>query len=60
VELHLATGFTKFFIEPNFICRGDIRTYHDMLMEDAELLNTVHSKNTSFLWTNAAFHSDQQ
>jgi len=32
LELHLFIGFTKFFIEHNFICRGDIRTYHDLLM----------------------------
>jgi len=38
-------GFTKFFIKSNFICRGDVRTYHDLLMEDAEFLNTVHSEN---------------
>ena len=31
LELHLFIGFTKFFIEHNFICRGDIRTYHDLL-----------------------------
>jgi len=40
LELHLATGFTKFFIKPNFICRGSIRTY-DLLVEYTELLNTV-------------------
>jgi len=45
LELHLAIGFTKFFTKPNFIHRGDIRAYHDLLMEDAELLNTVHFRN---------------
>jgi len=27
----------NFVIKPNFIHRGDIRTYHDLLMEDAEV-----------------------
>jgi len=36
LQLHLAIGFIKFFIKPNFIHRSDIRTYHNMPMEDAE------------------------
>jgi len=48
VELQLAIGFTKFFIKPNFICRGGIRTYQDLLMEDAELLDTVHFRNVLY------------
>jgi len=43
--MHFGIAFTEFFIKPNFIYRGDIRTYHDLLMKDAELLNTVHSNN---------------
>jgi len=45
LEMHFVIGFTKFFIKPNFICRGDIRTYHDLLVEYIELMNTVHSSN---------------
>ena len=45
LKLHLAIAFTKVFINPHFIRRGDIRTYHDLLVEDAELLDTVHSRN---------------
>jgi len=45
LELHLATGFTKFFIKLNFICRFDIRTYHGLLVEYIELLNTAHFRN---------------
>jgi len=37
--------FNKIFIKPYFICRGDIRTYHDLPVEYAEILNTVHSRN---------------
>ena len=56
--MHLAIGFTKFFIKPNFICRGDIQTYHDLLMEYAE--HCLLQEHTSFWWTNVGFHSDLQ
>jgi len=51
----VAIGFTKFFIKPDFICRGDIRTYNDLLMLDAEFLNTVHSSNIEFLVDKCCF-----
>jgi len=56
--LYLAIGFTKFFVKPIFICRGDTRTYHDLLVEYAE--HCLLQELTRFLWTNVAFHSDLQ
>jgi len=58
LELHLAIGFTKFFIKSNFICRGNIRTYCDLLVEYAEQCSL--QEHTGFLWMNVAFHTDLQ
>jgi len=60
LELHLAIGFTKFFIKHNFVCRGYIKTCHDLLMENAELLNTVHSKNKQISCGRMLLFSDPQ